>query len=35
MDELEDLGVIGTSVGGGRDREVLLEREESSDESDD
>ncbi len=30
IDELEDLGVIGEAVSGGREREVLLEREEAS-----
>lgn len=30
IDELEDLGVIGEAVSGGREREVLLEREEVS-----
>ena len=28
MDELEELGVVGPSQGGGREREVLLPREE-------
>jgi len=28
VDELEELGVIGPSLGGGREREVLVEREE-------
>jgi S-DNA-T family DNA segregation ATPase FtsK/SpoIIIE len=31
IDELEDLGVIGPSQGGGRDREVYLPREETED----
>jgi S-DNA-T family DNA segregation ATPase FtsK/SpoIIIE len=28
VDELEELGVVGQAVGGGREREVLVEREE-------
>jgi S-DNA-T family DNA segregation ATPase FtsK/SpoIIIE len=28
MDELEEMGIIGPSAGGGREREVLIEREE-------
>ena len=30
MDELEEMGVIGSAVSGGRDREVLLNRDESN-----
>lgn len=33
MDELEELGIIGPAVGGGREREVLDEAEESSEET--
>jgi len=29
VDELEELGVVGPSQGGGREREVLIEREET------
>ncbi len=29
IDELEELGVIGPAVGGGREREVLIEREDA------
>jgi S-DNA-T family DNA segregation ATPase FtsK/SpoIIIE len=29
-DELEELGIVGPNQGGGRDREVLVERDESS-----
>jgi S-DNA-T family DNA segregation ATPase FtsK/SpoIIIE len=32
VDELEELGVIGPSQGGGREREVLVEREEGEEE---
>ncbi len=32
IDELEELGVIGSAVGGGRERDVLLDREETSEE---
>jgi S-DNA-T family DNA segregation ATPase FtsK/SpoIIIE len=35
IDELEDLGVIGPAVGGGREREVLIERDDASDDGDD
>jgi len=28
MDQLEELGVVGPSPGGGREREVLLPRED-------
>jgi S-DNA-T family DNA segregation ATPase FtsK/SpoIIIE len=31
VDELEELGVIGPAVGGGREREVLIERDEPGD----
>ncbi len=31
IDELEELGVIGSAVSGGRERDVLLERDESQD----
>ncbi len=31
VDELEELGVIGPAVGGGRDREVLIDRDEDHD----
>ncbi len=30
MDELEELGIIGPSQGGGREREVLIDRDEAS-----
>jgi DNA segregation ATPase FtsK/SpoIIIE, S-DNA-T family len=30
LDQLEDMGVIGPSMGGGRDREVLLEPDEEN-----
>lgn len=32
MDELEELGVVGPSQGGGREREVLIDRSDGSDE---
>jgi DNA segregation ATPase FtsK/SpoIIIE, S-DNA-T family len=32
VDELEEMGVIGPSQGGGRERQVLIERDESDDE---
>ena len=28
IDELEELGIVGPSRGGGREREVLIERED-------
>lgn len=31
MDELEELGVIGSAVSGGRDREVLIDRDDGGD----
>jgi hypothetical protein len=31
LDQLEEMGVVGPSMGGGRDREVLLEPEEDDD----
>jgi S-DNA-T family DNA segregation ATPase FtsK/SpoIIIE len=34
MDELEDMGVIGPSVSGGREREVLLEPDQDEDGND-
>jgi S-DNA-T family DNA segregation ATPase FtsK/SpoIIIE len=30
IDELEELGIVGPNQGGGRDREVLIERDENS-----
>jgi S-DNA-T family DNA segregation ATPase FtsK/SpoIIIE len=30
LDQLEDMGVVGPSMGGGRDREVLLEPDEGN-----
>lgn len=30
IDELEELGIIGPSQGGGREREVLIDRDEAS-----
>ena len=30
MDELEDLGIVGPSRGGGRERDVLIDRDEKS-----
>jgi DNA segregation ATPase FtsK/SpoIIIE, S-DNA-T family len=30
MDELEELGVVGPSMGGGREREVLIEKDDDS-----
>jgi S-DNA-T family DNA segregation ATPase FtsK/SpoIIIE len=30
IDELEDMGIIGPAMGGGREREVLLDREDES-----
>jgi S-DNA-T family DNA segregation ATPase FtsK/SpoIIIE len=30
MDELEDLGIVGPSRGGGRERDVLVDRDESA-----
>jgi len=35
VDELEELGVIGPSQGGGRERQVLVERDEAEDLGDD
>lgn len=35
IDELEELGVIGPAVSGGRDRDVLIEREDSQGPGDD
>ncbi len=35
IDELEELGVIGPAVSGGRDREVLIERDDSQGPGDD
>ncbi len=32
LDQLEEMGVVGPSQGGGREREVLLDREEGDDE---
>lgn len=32
LDELEDMGIVGPSQGGGRDREVLLDEDTESDE---
>ena len=32
VDELEEMGVIGPATGGGREREVLIEREDQPDE---
>ncbi len=32
VDELEEMGIIGTSVGGGREREVLVPRSENEEE---
>ena len=32
LDELEDMGIVGPSQGGGRDREVLLDEDPDSDE---
>jgi hypothetical protein len=29
MDELEEMGVVGPSVGSGRDREVLVDGDDS------
>lgn len=34
LDQLEEMGVVGPSVGGGRDREVLLEPEEGNGDQD-
>ena len=34
IDELEELGVVGPSQGGGRDREVLADYEENKDDTD-
>ncbi|HVN54675.1 MAG TPA: DNA translocase FtsK [Anaerolineaceae bacterium] len=34
MDQLEDLGVVGPSQGGGRDREVLIEAEDGEERED-
>jgi S-DNA-T family DNA segregation ATPase FtsK/SpoIIIE len=31
LDQLEEMGMVGPSMGGGRDREVLLEPEEEGD----
>ena len=30
LDQLEEMGVVGPSMGGGRDRDVLLDPEEES-----
>jgi hypothetical protein len=30
LDQLEEMGVVGPSQGGGRDRDVLLEPDEQS-----
>jgi S-DNA-T family DNA segregation ATPase FtsK/SpoIIIE len=30
LDQLDEMGVVGPSMGGGRDREVLLEPDEES-----
>jgi S-DNA-T family DNA segregation ATPase FtsK/SpoIIIE len=35
IDELEELGVIGPALGGGREREVLLSQEDDTDEHSD
>jgi S-DNA-T family DNA segregation ATPase FtsK/SpoIIIE len=35
VDELEDLGVIGPAVGGGREREVLIEPDDDGSPADD
>ena len=35
MDELEERGIVGPSQGGGRDREVLIDDEEGSEEDED
>ena len=32
LDELEDMGIVGPSMGGGRDREVLLDEDSDDDE---
>ena len=34
IDELEEMGIIGPSQGGGREREVLLARDEGDEEQD-
>jgi hypothetical protein len=31
MDELEDLGIVGPSMGGGRERDILLNFDEDED----
>jgi len=31
LDQLEEMGVVGPSLGGGREREVLLEPDEGND----
>jgi len=33
IDELEDMGIIGPSVGSGKDREILVEQDEETDKS--
>jgi S-DNA-T family DNA segregation ATPase FtsK/SpoIIIE len=35
LDQLEEMGVVGPSMGGGRDRDVLLEPDEESDDAPD
>ncbi|HBX69925.1 MAG TPA: hypothetical protein DEH25_11260, partial [Chloroflexi bacterium] len=32
MDELEEMGIIGPAQGGGREREVLVDRDDEGDE---
>ncbi len=35
MDELEEMGIVGPSQGGGREREVLVDPDDDGDEYDD
>ncbi len=32
VDQLEEMGVIGPSLGGGREREILIERDDETEE---
>jgi hypothetical protein len=35
MDELEEMGIVGPSAGGGREREVLVDPDDEVDEYED
>jgi S-DNA-T family DNA segregation ATPase FtsK/SpoIIIE len=34
LDQLEEMGIVGPSQGGGRERDVLIEHDENGDASD-